>query len=74
MKGNLLSSEEGSGQEAYDYSGDEVEESSVDATDADMDTRSGNVLGMQLIQSLCFTVTPLEIWRSVTVINRLLTV
>ena len=44
MKGNLLSSEEGSGQEAaYDYSGDEVEESSVDATD--MDTRSGNVFG-----------------------------
>ena len=43
MKGNLLSSEEGSGQEAYDYSGDEVEESSGDATD--MDTRSGNVFG-----------------------------
>ena len=40
MKGNLLSSEEGSGQEADDYSGDE--ESSGDATD--MDIRSGKSL------------------------------
>ena len=60
MKGNLLSSEEGSegsGQQELESSGDEVEESSVDVTD----TRSGkSLIATCQIKSLCFIVTSLK--------------